>query len=70
MQQPTAIGQSRADRGDTGRTVRIEQDDWDKLKVLAEASGVTRHKFIVTTIKRAIVEAVEPEASRVAVFGE
>lgn len=48
-------------RKNPGRTIRIGNDDWKRLDTIAKQNGMTRHGFIVNTIKKIIVEATNPE---------
>jgi hypothetical protein len=46
------------------RTIRIGNEDWEHCFAIAKQHGLTRHGFIVNTIKKALVEATIPRTSQ------
>jgi hypothetical protein len=64
MASTTKAGKQREDRA---RTIRIRNADWDHLDTIAKRLGITRHRFIVKTIKKALVEATMPPSDQAVV---
>jgi uncharacterized protein (DUF1778 family) len=54
MKSTTNTSKQREDRG---RTIRIRNEEWKCLDLIAKQRGMTRHGFVVNTIKKALAEA-------------
>jgi predicted DNA-binding protein len=54
MERTKKTGKQREDRS---RTIRMGNEDWERLDAIAKQRGLTRHGFVVKTIKKALVDA-------------
>jgi hypothetical protein len=61
MALTTQTGKQREDRG---RTIRIGNEDWERLDTIAKQHGITRHGFIVNIIQKTLADAAIPRTNQ------